>query len=1581
MGDTVIDRLCAQLTGTVANKAADEFYQEFNLISSAFSEYYLKEMMEIFYLPGMERWPELLSPEVTKKKKLPPMLLSMVCFSPPASSILLNSPTNSRRAEIASSKAREMLQSTFVSKHDHECIDVALDNFPTIAIFMAQVPEDGLKKRKNKNKRKSICDVKDNSSLHCIAAVNYLADGTHTQVLFLATTFEEPPVNSIHVTWQQLGLATYLLCMLVKQHTRNSTIQHSILSLQASPQRNNPARSFYLKLGFSCYNELEDNGLSRTSAGFQEAVQRFPELWVKSESMLFFRLCQGRLNLPQRKKLVPALISESGTESDGITYAQFPWPCHSMKLIEGYLETRPILTWLSGDPLPITDRPLITTTSKSKISGSVLGERRKLLNSPDSWLSTDEIQFLVAFLTRNQESNRFFHVLCPTITHKIAIVYASMSAILAGTANEEQHSSYGSNLTYIQDYIDTILDILQHKFLVFLCNEREMHWVSVVVINPFLVFDRYSAEEKQNEVVINQDTSGNQDMSSDEDFFGWCVINSNPTPSERQENGLQGTMYTKNKASYGVRLFLNICASYLKAKKNNEGDGRQPNSFHYEEPFGRFDECKGTQSFPRFDYKCPSILQQSNSSDCGLAVVANSMAFVKHSKDLKFMKANLERPTEKFLKGSNEVRFLLNEKKYSLKPFWDRLLRVNGPARGRYGGQLSIAKHLLIHLRQEYIEVLDEIAGYSRTTKKFSKEERRQQILDDFYNIQEQGEEQHFMSCDKCNISITQDYAFMIPNLESDAMKFIGHTPKSLRALPEFSTHFDKKRLRDLSKCDWDKLCQWPSNYVETYVALMSHAFHSPQVQCVFIPDVLLEGHGSTQFFPLGPEIKIVLAITYKQFHYAVLKMDLLTRKVVVWDAAGEVSYIIAEYWREHVLSAIRMHRPNEVEEEGTNVMEYSIPLPKNYGMPLWTVKGYVGECAQKEDYSCGPIAINHFAVILKSLSDGIVLEEDGIDDFIKFMDSDNENVVNAKCLFRCLLEKTHDLFKPVVDAEITMAASIHKLPPETKRKETAKAMALLVTAPIIHDTQITQNDSTVGTKCHAGHSCRMEDIEVVPDGNFQNGSLCCKCQQTFHYVCLFLFSGDIYCIECYKEHVVSQCETETLFCDLLRSKEKKTPRHKPSESDLLEHVDNFFNIHGFQMTTKEFFKWRQGVEELRKQKSGSKRKWTKEDRSIRKKQIFEDLYKEKQYKTLFELAKQEWLLSTDGIVKGLRYNVKDKKFVAKVVYEKGCKGKVMEQHMTVSDDWVIDTYGKEIANKLMDRAKHQEFIKAVDADGTHTVLRIDQRKITRVKYIPPTFYHKTDKCGNNHVTTEVCAKGFWKGMLEDGTAVPLLEEVVTGNFGAKFVDECKKLGHTKFVDIPVGSCKSSLMKLFPKLRCEEAPPVMFMQGEVNSCVFSSLASAFGNTAIPDLVRVAKILQDKSKRLCERPNCLHLTKDIVTEHVKWLQPKRLPKSFNWENDMNDYMFVVGKIKDSTDSCQHAVTIFRNWIYDSNEPFALPLSQESLDCCTWDIKDGVIVAESSFVSFSDGWIFKEPEEKKKKVLDKCAHAKNVNRAYC
>jgi hypothetical protein len=124
--------------------------------------------------------------------------------------------------------------------------------------------------------------------------------------------------------------------------------------------------------------------------------------------------------------------------------------------------------------------------------------------------------------------------------------------------------------------------------------------------------------------------------------------------------------------------------------------------------------------------------------------------------------------------------------------------------------------------------------------------------------------------------------------------------------------------------------------------------------------------------------------------------------------------------------------------------------------------------------------------------------------------------------------------------------------------------------------------------------------------------------------------------------------------------------------------------------------------------------------------------------------------------------------------------------------------------------------------------------------------------------------------------------------------------------------------------------------------------------------------------------------EIVDEKVAWLQPKRMKKTFQWEKDINEYMFFVGVIMDSTGSCQHAVTIFRNWIYDSNEPFALPPSKENLDFCTWlhfctwTVKDGAVQEASLFVSFVKGWIFQETVSKKKKMLDMCAYAATLKK---
>jgi hypothetical protein len=97
------------------------------------------------------------------------------------------------------------------------------------------------------------------------------------------------------------------------------------------------------------------------------------------------------------------------------------------------------------------------------------------------------------------------------------------------------------------------------------------HWVSVVVINAFTMLE------------VNEQTGASFDYNlcqEDQTVPAWCLFNSNVSGEDKDTSGFQATVHTKNKASLGVRLFLNICASYLKYKKENEGIGESSNDLN-----------------------------------------------------------------------------------------------------------------------------------------------------------------------------------------------------------------------------------------------------------------------------------------------------------------------------------------------------------------------------------------------------------------------------------------------------------------------------------------------------------------------------------------------------------------------------------------------------------------------------------------------------------------------------------------------------------------------------------------------------------------------------------------------------------------------------------------------------------------------------------------------------------------------------------------------------------------------------------------------------------------------------------------
>ena len=316
---------------------------------------------------------------------------------------------------------------------------------------------------------------------------------------------------------------------------------------------------------------------------------------------------------------------------------------------------------------------------------------------------------------------------------------------------------------------------------------------------------------------------------------------------------------------------------------------------------------------------------------------------------------------------------------------------------------------------------------------------------------------------------------------------------------------------------------------------------------------------------------------------------------------------------------------------------------------------------------------------------------------------------------------------------------------------------------------------------CNAVELCLVPEKTIVLEGEACNASRCTKCSSPFHHECLFVWQEECYCSNCFKQNVVTQCSTETLFKDLFQnndwaSSRATVPIHRTSE--LRKYTNNFMQQQfDYDMTIEQYETWKVKMEKQQKKHASKKAKC----------EMAKTAYAMKvKYEKAIRLAKQEWLLSTDGVVNGLRYDAVDKKFVAKLHY-RGKEDVVKEETMAVSDDWVFDTYGIELANKLIDHAENNGFVRPVDEDGKLVILPMMTQTVTRVKYIPQKISTTENERGLKQ--KEVYAKAVWKGLQDDGTVCTLTEKTVTQAFGKDFVAQCMRLGDRKFVPIPVGTC------------------------------------------------------------------------------------------------------------------------------------------------------------------------------------------------
>ena len=269
----------------IGDYESEDFYKLFNLEECDYMEFPFKEMNNIFYLEQMTQWA---APLEGSKGKVHDYVITLVSFKPKEHTDDKDKRVIAR-IELAHEKVREMFK---------EKINVCMKTFPTMAIFLSKQQKSNRNKKmlpsKEKKEKGSIFDTASRQ-VYCLSAVNYCRHEQNTVIFWLATTRAKPFEDSINTTWRCSGLATYLLCMLIKQHTCYETnMDQSVLCLQATNEEPNVCR-YYKRLGFThIINFGSDNGLSHMSPEFQRIVKEKLECWDKS-SLDFFLLRGGRI--------------------------------------------------------------------------------------------------------------------------------------------------------------------------------------------------------------------------------------------------------------------------------------------------------------------------------------------------------------------------------------------------------------------------------------------------------------------------------------------------------------------------------------------------------------------------------------------------------------------------------------------------------------------------------------------------------------------------------------------------------------------------------------------------------------------------------------------------------------------------------------------------------------------------------------------------------------------------------------------------------------------------------------------------------------------------------------------------------------------------------------------------------------------------------------------------------------------------------------------------------------------------------------------------------------------------------------
>ena len=1480
--------------------------------------------------------------------------------------------------EAAKDQIIDLYNKVFLGPEDSRHTKYYVENYQTFALFSAPGKKE---KYIMKSKR---CLPKEKDS-QCIGAITIIPGERINLVSLLAVSDHNKNANSSFRSWRGIGVAQYLFHMLIKRNLLAPQYGASAVfafGLQCSaPTTIERAAYFYTHIGFLVVNSYEIGCEKINDSVVEAELKDHPGSWItpSEADMLYLELPANnmyRLNQAKREHHISKVFPKSYLVTPKIL-ARFPCRMYNYE-IEICLQGLPALEILGnklsyrrlkvGDPDRVFiydyNPYMLTHQYLNKIQykgyyGDVRLDQRKDYEVID-YLDTNNIQFLLALCMRDVLWYEHNVVVVPIDIVKVAQdcfeLFRKLRKMSPGEEGIEITANDRVSIEFLHEFADSNPDFFQKKFIIYPWNNGALHWLLTIGINCH--------------------------KRKDPDYpTGYLLMDSmgsakgqKPMPAES-----------------GFRFFLNYIHSIIEARK----DGLEGMTYVVDQPFGPSFKRTTSDYFHQFMFKDESVMQQPDGFNCGIAVVANAMAFIQTNQSKTFAKGDPD------IVEHDSMKAVVLGDEYSLKPTWDGY---------------DSSQDFICQLRRDYLSVQDRVGSLSFDYYNWEATKTWKTTLKTQWQPGWQPEDLEELRNAKESVPKVSNVVpvYDLTKVDDDDDK----KPLGILQSPLKKPDTRKPHVIDLEN-ETDDDSSTPVNPV-------------PKWGVVAGATVLQERRGKVKITtenskePKTPEPPPPISEDEK-------KMPADEKTV-----PKEPPPPIPEGDKKMPADSIKQQKPAQDAQQPSKATrkptaEASLITAKNPAAGAIPVTAVEVTQSPKADTNRRSSRIAAKPVVETASTESEKDDERDINDLYSDTDSepleDYDEFGNKKATVvlmreRTLKKKGRGKPKTVTEKKTIEIKIPLKPPPGT---------------PLYYEVPASQR---IYDKCAARKNgmCRVP-LRLL---SVQNSGECCQCKCKAHKICLVTQpnrKGAVkkYCPACWDEQLLKELPKEASYTAVADHFGSDCQFPVPnSQAELRQQLDDYIDkkLKEWKWFTREeqqefVKKQEREIKRIQKDKKMVAKEKLKEISAVRK---YINMCR-KQWADVETAWTNEFLLMQPAAVDGLEYSVKENCYYAFVSYQPADKHDMKQIRIPVTLEWILQCYDKNIAalvrqvgfdsikredcnymnimpplkveqesTKLVDRigcdnkgnfygfVKNEGQMVPMDSSGIPKTLltqlkakkrqdkddplsfvqvaagvdiMIDSRKLKSVKfchgYQRTVTYHEEDDDGKEEKhEKQIQVNERWKVRYDNGDVREMPENELLRRTNAQFLKYVKQNHTKKFVHIPVGAKRPEKLFRYPSLCHPNAPTVKFQQGDSDTCVVSSLASALYEKGL----RIeSDVLNRKATFIYKRGTPM---KDLMTALQSVLPvgmvPAWIKDTFNHRLHLHASDVFVGQMQAKDGSSTHAVSIFNNWIFDSNEKRAIPLCDEGLDVCCSTDED-----YSQFLFFERGILVKDNRKRKATVF--------------